>query len=55
MCFIFTIIFVALTITFITKALYLQAAASGIIALVALIYLVRKLYLNGDCIFRGKC
>lgn len=53
MCFILTIAFVFATFTFFSKGLMMQAIFSGIIASIALFFLIRKLITNGRCIF-GK-
>ena len=54
MCFILTVLFVIATYVFYTKALMIEAIASGMIASVALFFLIRKLIKNGRCIFGGK-
>ncbi len=53
MCFILTVAFVITTIAFASKGLLIQAIMSGIIAAIALFFLIRKLITNGRCIF-GK-
>lgn len=53
MCFILTVVFMIATYTFYTSGLMIQAVLSGILAALALIFFIRKLILNGRCIF-GK-
>ena len=53
MCFILTIAFIFAAFAFFSKGLILQAIFSGIIASIALFFLIRKLIKNGRCIF-GK-
>jgi multisubunit Na+/H+ antiporter MnhC subunit len=54
MCFILTVLFVIATYVFYTKALMAQAIGSGVIAAIALFFLIRKLIKNGRCIFGGE-
>lgn len=54
MCFIVTVLFVIATYVFAAKGLYIQAAGSGVVAAIALFFLIRKLIKNGRCIFGGK-
>ncbi|WP_294915907.1 hypothetical protein [Sulfuricurvum sp. PD_MW2] len=54
MCFILTVLFVIATYVFYTKALMVQAIGSGVIAAIALFFLIRKLIKNGRCIFGGE-
>lgn len=54
MCFILTVLFVIATYVFYTNGLMIQAIASGVIAVIALFFLIRKLVKNGRCIFGGK-
>lgn len=53
MCLILTFAFILATLSFFSKGLLIQAAMSGIIALISLFFFIRKLYFNGRCIF-GK-
>jgi multisubunit Na+/H+ antiporter MnhE subunit len=53
MCFILTVAFVFATLAFFSKGLMIQALISGVIASIALFFLIRKLITNGRCIF-GK-
>lgn len=54
MCFILTVLFVIVTYVFAAKGLILQAVLSGMIAAIALFFLIRKLVKNGRCIFGGE-
>ena len=53
MCFILTILFTIATYVFYTKGLTVQSLMSGVIAFTALFFLIRKLIVNGSCLF-GK-
>ena len=54
MCFILTILFTIATYVFYSKGLVVQSLMSGAIAFVALFFLIRKLIVNGPCLFGGK-
>lgn len=54
MCFIVTILFAIATYVFYSHDLVLQAIASGVLAFLALFFLIRKLITNGRCIFGRK-
>jgi hypothetical protein len=53
MCFLLTIVFVVATVAFFSHGLILQGSVSAVVAAVSLFFLIRKLFLNGRCIF-GK-
>lgn len=53
MCLILTFAFFLAAFTFFSKGLIPHAVISGIIACIFLFFLIRKLFLNGRCIF-GK-
>ncbi len=54
MCFILTVAFIFAALAFFSKGLMLQAMVSGIIASIALFFLIRKLITNGRCIFGNE-
>ena len=53
MCLILTFAFIAATISFVINGLLPHAIISGVIASISLFLFVRKLIVNGRCIF-GK-
>ena len=54
MCFILTILFVVATVAFYMQGMMLQAILSGVLAFIALFFLIRKLVKNAPCIFGGR-
>lgn len=51
MCFVLTIVLIVATVAFYGQGLMLQSVLSGLLAFIALFFLVRKLIKNGRCIF----
>ncbi len=53
MCFILTVVLVVAAIVFFSHGLILQGGISALLASISLFFLIRKLIVNGRCIF-GK-